>query len=294
MNKLALHLKCIGNFSPVESVQVLFEMLSRKITGIKPSYNFQARSAFIFLLGGNARVKKEGALNRISLSTPHHPFSADFYIRRKTTDIVIFKEILYDGGYRYIKELADRLQLDVRYIIDAGANIGTATVYMKAVFPQARIVCIEPETGNFNVLKRNIEVNHLQNVTPVQAGLWSRESLLRIRQGFRGGVEKELSFFVEEVGTGDEASADLKGVSVASIKNQFGFPRVDVLKIDIEGAERFLFASLESTAEILRDVRILAIEVHEEVMDKWLLVGYLEKLGFRQITFGEILYAYRP
>jgi FkbM family methyltransferase len=207
-------------------------------------------------------------------------------------DIVIFQEILFRQGYRYIKELAGRLGLDVRYIIDAGANIGSATVYLKSIFPEASIVSIEPESGNFAVLEKNINVNGFRNVTPLKAGLWNKKCWLQVKEGFRGGVEKELSFYVEEV-KGPGGDDTLQGVSVASVMEEHHFPRVDILKIDIEGAERYIFDSLEAIEATLKNVKILAIEVHEEVMDKWLLVDRLEQLGFRQISFGEILYAYR-
>jgi FkbM family methyltransferase len=292
MNRIKRHLRGFGNLSLPERPRVFLEIFARKVFGMKPSPSFSAKSIFNMLMERSQLVEKEGALNRISLRGPYFPWAAQFYIRRNTTDIIIFQEILFRQGYRYLQELAGRLGLDVRYIIDAGANIGSATVYLKSVFPQAHIVSIEPESGNFSVLQKNIAVNKFRDVTPLKAGLWNRKCQLQVREGFRGGVEKELSFYVEEV-EGPAGDDTLLGVSVTSVMEEFHFPRVDVLKIDIEGAERYIFDSLEATEETLKNVKILAIEVHEEVMDKWLLVDRLERLGFRQISFGEILYAYR-
>jgi hypothetical protein len=98
---------------------------------------------------------------------------------------------------------------------------------------------------------------------------------------------------VTEVDESAKTDNSIRGITVEGIKEKWGFPRIDILKIDIEGAERYLFASLADCRRILDGVRILAIEVHEEVVNKWDLVDHLEALGYKQITFGEILYAYK-
>lgn len=40
-------------------------------------------------------------------------------------------------------------------IVDCGANIGTSALWFEAQFPSSEIVCIEPEPGNFALLRRN-------------------------------------------------------------------------------------------------------------------------------------------
>jgi len=143
------------------------------------------------------------------------------------------------------------------------------------------------------MLNKNINANQFKNVYLYNGGLWKTDSWLEIKNGFRGDKEKELSFYVEEIHYDQRNNNKIEGITIDSLLKKYSFPEVDILKIDIEGAERFLFDSLQSTEKILKSVKILAIEVHEEVVDKFILVDYLEKLGFKQITFGEILYAYR-
>lgn len=290
MNKLQLHLRSLRNFSIGEKLSIAFAIPVRKLVGVASAANLAAKTTFDFLLKGGHAVAKEGRFNKITLKPGLYPRPVTFYVRRKSTDIVIFKEILYQQEYRYLTELQRKLKLDVRYIIDAGANIGTATVYLKSVFPEAAIVSIEPEADNFAMLQKNIQ--GLDGVTAFKGGLWNKESWLEVRSGFRD-KERELSFYVAEVGESERTNNSISGITVDGIKAKWSFPGVDILKIDIEGAERYLFASLEDCRRILAGVRILAIEVHEEVVDKWALVGYLEELGYRQITFGEILYAYK-
>jgi FkbM family methyltransferase len=292
VNRLLLHLRSLRNFSFSETLGIVFAIPARKVAGIASAANLAAKSTFDFLLGGGHTVTKEGRLNKIGLNTSMYSRPVSFYVRRKSTDIIIFKEILFQQEYRYLTVLSRKLNMDVRYIIDAGANIGTATVYMKSVFPAARIVSIEPEADNFAMLEMNIQANGYKDVEAFKGGLWNKETWLEVKSGFRD-KERELSFYVTEVDESAVTGNSLLGITVEGVMAKWSFPRVDILKIDIEGAERYLFSNLEDCRRILADVRILAIEVHEEVVDKWALVGYLEQLGYKQITFGEILYVYK-
>jgi FkbM family methyltransferase len=316
VNRLLLHLRSLRNFSLTETLSIAFAIPLRKLVGVASAANLAAKSTFDFLLQGGHTVTKEGRLNKIELNpgsdpvlnpspdrvlnpgpdrVPNpglYPRPISFYVRRKSTDIIIFKEILYKQEYRYLTELRQKLNLRVNYIIDAGANIGTATVYMKSVFPEACIVSIEPEADNFRMLEKNIRANGFEGVTPFKGGLWNKETWLEVKSGFRD-KERELSFYVTEVDESEKTDNSILGITVDGIKAKWSFPRIDILKIDIEGAERYLFSNLADCRRILADVKILAIEVHEEVVDKWALVAYLEELGYKQITFGEILYAYK-
>jgi FkbM family methyltransferase len=292
VNRLLLHLRSLRNFSVAETLSIAFAIPIRKLVGVASAANLAAKSTFDFLLKGGHTVTKEGRYNKIALRPALYSRPVFFYVRRQSTDIVIFKEILYQQEYRYLTELQRKLNLDVKYIIDAGANIGTATVYLKSVFPEAAIVSVEPEADNFAMLQKNIQVNGFDRVIPFKGGLWNKETWLEVKSGFRDR-ERELSFFVTEVGESERTDNSILGITVEGIRAKWSFPRIDILKIDIEGAERYLFSNLADCRRILADVRILAIEVHEEVVDKWALVGYLEELGYKQITFGEILYAYK-
>lgn len=61
---------------------------------------------------------------------------------------------------------------------------------------------------------------------------------------------------------------------------------VDVLKIDIEGAERFVFESLE-TIMFLKFVKILIIEIHDEFNIRYFIYDQLRDNGFLIYNFGE-------
>ena len=70
----------------------------------------------------------------------------------------VFTEIFVPHVYRFTPTRPDPL------IFDCGANIGMAVHYFKWMYPRARIVAFEPDPATFELLKRNVETNGLQNV----------------------------------------------------------------------------------------------------------------------------------
>jgi FkbM family methyltransferase len=88
-------------------------------------------------------------------------------------------------------------------IVDAGANIGLATLFIKQRFPRARIIAFEPDPLAFAALQRNIRANALQGVIPVNKAVAGRsgsaallghpESLISSLRGSRGKSRRVTS-----------------------------------------------------------------------------------------------------
>ena len=69
------------------------------------------------------------------------------YIRNKTSDVEIYREILDRHVYDFsVKD-------EPKYIIDAGANIGMASIFFAKKYRNAKIIAIEPEVENFKLYK---------------------------------------------------------------------------------------------------------------------------------------------
>ena len=73
-------------------------------------------------------------------------------LRSHTTDISVLGEILVSRNY----EVAAIAAGNAKTIVDLGANTGLAARWLLERFPQARIVCVEPESGNLAVLMHNL------------------------------------------------------------------------------------------------------------------------------------------
>lgn len=141
-----------------------------------------------------------------------------------------------------------------RTIIDAGANVGYFSALMANAFPQSVIIAIEPEAKNFEMLRRNVAP--YPNVTPVLAALWPRSETVKIKNPHASSI----SFQVESGNhTSVEPDAEIQGKTVEELLDAHGIDNLDLLKLDIEGGEKALFAE---RTEWLHRVKNLLIEMH--------------------------------
>ncbi|WP_413205230.1 FkbM family methyltransferase [Rhodospirillum sp. A1_3_36] len=125
-------------------------------------------------------------------------------------------------------------KIDIRVVVDLGANIGLETMRFKKMYPDARIVAVEAEGANYTQLVKNTK--DLCDVTAVQAAIWSSDAHLKLVSG--SSDSQAFNLIESEVG---ESAFDMRGRSLVSILDEQGLAEVDILKIDIEGAESELF-----------------------------------------------------
>lgn len=167
------------------------------------------------------------------------------YLRSNMFDESIFSAVIEQEEYGYI-----RFVEEPRVIVDAGANIGMATVFFANRHPNATIYAIEPAADNYEVLCKNIE--KYPHVVPICCGLMGTVGKGRILdEGSTLGYQVELN------------GADSNGVictTVDAICQQYNISHIDLLKIDIEGAEKEVFSSAEKW---LPKVGSIAMELHE-------------------------------
>lgn len=186
---------------------------------------------------------------RISIRDYPYPF----HFRHATTDKYIIADVLLDAQYECLMALDG-----VRTIVDVGANIGTTSVVLLNEYPQATIVALEPDTGNFSVLQKNL-APYGARAMALRCALWHRCEELAIDRGhFRDGGA--WSFQVRPTNAGD--IAEVEGVTLVDVMQRFGLKTIDILKIDIEGAEQYVFES--SVSASLPKIGRIAIELHDE------------------------------
>ena len=167
-----------------------------------------------------------------------------------------------------------------------------ALFILKQYFLKQKIVAIEPQSGNFNILSKNIELNNMnQDVFADKSGLWKDNSNLEITTDFRDG--REYAFFLKTVNDTSTSHETVAGITISDVLSKYDFPYIDILKIDIEGSEKYLFENEELARKTLDKVNFLALEIHDEVVDRKLVVSLLEKLGFEYENFHETLVAHR-
>ena len=198
-------------------------------------------------------------------------------IRGATTDSYCFDKVFAYEEYQIPFECTPKV------IVDAGANVGMATLYFANRYPNARIVAIEPATENFKMLQRNCV--SLPNVTLIQAALWP----LRRRLKLSNRYNQEWAYSVYEENT-EENAPEVSTISMNDILHNFGIRRIDLLKLDIEGAELELFSTGAETW--LQSVGCIAIELHDRVRPGCAKAFYsaLATRNFIQETRGENIF----
>lgn len=174
---------------------------------------------------------------------------------------------------------------NVRTIIDCGANVGYSTAYLLTRFPQATVMSVEPDHANFELLKRNTAA-YGKRVQLIESAVWSHPAILRMApvQSYRDG--REWSRQVCECAPGE---IGFTAWDLNQLIEKSGSPRVDLLKIDIEGAEAVVFTG--NYQAWLPRVDTVVIELHDDSMfgdGKILVKRVMAKAGFRETEANEL------
>lgn len=162
---------------------------------------------------------------------------------------------------------------DPLWMIDAGAYIGDTTAYFLSRFDTLRVISLEPNPESFPTAAANL-APYGERAILLPKGLWSRDEQLSLGGGGTGACL-----------TGEEGSIDC--VSVPTILKQHQIPRLDVLKMDIEGAEEAIFAA--EPQNWLPRVVLILIEIHNERAYR-LITDVLTKNGFTMQQYRSIWY----
>ena len=188
----------------------------------------------------------ENEIYQINLTDLPYPIR----IRKGTTDLQTFNEVFVNEEYYFDKEI------QVDFIIDCGANIGLTSIYLKWQFPNAFIVAVEPEKSNYDILIKNLS-NYSPSIQCLQKAIWNKETELRIKNKDAG----KWAFSVEETLIQDPSN--IKAITIDNILIKFGRRQIDILKIDIEGAELELFQS--GYENWLPITKLILIETHDRI-----------------------------
>ncbi|MCP5111802.1 MAG: FkbM family methyltransferase [bacterium] len=155
----------------------------------------------------------------------------------------------------------------VRTILDLGSNIGLTVAHMAAVYPEARILGVELDEGNWAMCQRNAG----ERSEVLHAAVWHAPGEVSY-----GGV-RESGYAISD----RKVKASVRALTVGELIDRLEVPRVDYVKMDIEGAEQEVLRDAGSWAE---RVRCLKVEVHPEKASTLYTLGMcvedLERLGF--------------
>jgi FkbM family methyltransferase len=145
-------------------------------------------------------------------------------------------------------------------IVDCGSNIGMSVLFFKHLYPGCRVVCFEPSAAAFRCLRRNVEDNHLTDITLHEAAI-AREpgSAILYSPTVVEGGDLEVSLMPSQQRAG--ALSETR-VRCERLSDHLDGP-VDLLKLDVQGAEGEVIEEL-ATSGRLGLVRQIIIEHHDD------------------------------
>ena len=180
--------------------------------------------------------------------------------------------ILYEIFTQDVYHLRKLMLPEQAVVFDVGAHIGSFSAAVHSRFADAHITAFEPHPDNFAYLQKNAPFALCIN--KAIAGSAGTVHL--------GDHEASSSYALSDSGIAVEA------VTLGSYIAQV--PRVDLLKVDVEGVEKEIFEHLEP--DMLAKVEKVMMEIHPPHKKEW-FVALLEKAGFEVTLEEDILFAAR-
>jgi FkbM family methyltransferase len=180
--------------------------------------------------------------------------SSPVYLRVPSSDVRVFNQIFIKNEYKF------DVNRDPEFIIDAGANIGLASIYFANQFPNARILAIEPEKENFEILVKNTEA--YPNIQPVLGALWGERAEVEVVDRGLGNWGFMIEAPSDDQTLPESSHQKVQAMTVDMILERYGIQQVSILKLDIEGAELEVFRNSSSWID---RVDSLIIELHEHM-----------------------------
>lgn len=160
-------------------------------------------------------------------------------------------------------------------ILDCGANVGLASLFFLRRYPHAHITAYEADPALFAMLDRNLKANGAEDVETVHAALWTSSGQLTFRcQGSDSGMIESLPGAVD---------GDSRIVPSLRLRDVLAGERIDLLKLDIEGAEDAVLADCEP---VLHRVGAIVMDVHEFDPAARQVPRVLERLTRRGFTYA--------
>lgn len=225
----------------IRKFRVWFWHYRQDVKVLRPTVGVVRAAVAVLKLSLAQRFLRRGSL----LTLPADRKRASVQVRNGTSDIEVYRQ-------HFFRHELEGFELESpSLILDGGGNIGLAAVRFAMRYPKARILTIEPDSENFSLLRRNLQ-KYSGQITAVNGAIWKRTVGLRIDNP----TDEPWAFQVVESEDGE-----IDGYSIVDLSTLFcsGMP-FDLVKLDIEGAEREVF---EGDTKWTMHSRLVGVELHE-------------------------------
>ena len=179
-------------------------------------------------------------------------------IRTSTPDLNVAIASLHEE-YENFKSFTIK-DYNPKLIVDAGGYIGTSAIKFCELYPEAKIITLEPSSENYKILLSNIK--GYKNIYPIKSALVSSSNeKVNIRDRSTGPwgytvvknpSDQKNSIVIEKVNT----------ITLSEIVKKFDM-NINILKLDIEGGEKDLF---DNSKDEINQIEILIVELHDRII----------------------------
>ena len=202
------------------------------------------------------KCKHSGELAAYKLKV-RKPINSTVLVRGGTSDILVLREILFGEIFNRITTFCPTID----FAIDAGANVGYASLVIYSRYSKAQVVMVEPDENSMGLARLNLQKKIQAGLCfPVLGAVWGDDEKLTLDRTDRyGGKSREWAYSVRKNlgGTQDLVT----GYTIDTLIKKFNLPRVDLLKMDIEGAEKDVFG--RNVDAWIGKVKVLCVELHK-------------------------------
>lgn len=165
---------------------------------------------------------------------------------------------------------------DIKIIIDGGSFIGDTAIYFLNRFKNCRVIALEPNKDNYILAKLNLK-NYAKRVELLNKGLYSSKTKLQMTG----------SFNYSRITNIEDDSYEIEFIDIWTLMNNFGINRIDLLKLDVEGAEKEII--LINSSCWLKVTRLIVVEFHERET-KVRCTKFLQENGFEGYQYRSLHY----
>jgi FkbM family methyltransferase len=177
----------------------------------------------------------------------------------------------------------------VRTVLDIGANVGVTALYFSQIFPNAQIFAFEPAPDNFAVLSKNVA--NCERIRAFNFGLGANDATLEL---FASDNPVNFGgYSLHAAGSDTSRKVSIVVRRVASVLKEISAEKIDVIKIDTEGAEWDILTAFPEP--VLQNAKYITGELHGnkdfallDYLSRWFDVGMRKKLSSRLFNFQAI------
>lgn len=213
-------------------------------------------------------------------------------IKFKTNETSPMTKILFweDKGCTFeFSEVFKALIKKTNTFFDIGANIGYYSLLGKTLNPQLTIFSFEPSIGPKYFLKQNIKLNNFNDIHIVEKALGDRVGNIQFyeeknpKYAYQKHHASGIGNTENTWGINNFLKYDVSVTTIDQVVNEFNVNSLDLIKIDTEGTENFVFKG--GIKSLLKFQPIIICEVLKNKIEDEIQKIVLEDLNYKIFQF---------